>query len=110
MITEAAMQLLPAGGSQALHNEVVTVVNAAIQDDQGVIYAFGSYFKDPDGTTGSHDIHMNQGNPLDSHGGDNGVAQDGALFLNLPSTGEWIAVFLAFQTQTWDTDDNGNPA
>ena len=28
---------------------------------------------------GIHDIHMNQGNPKNNHGGDNGVWQDGAL-------------------------------
>lgn len=110
MITRDAMTLLPIGGSQALHNAVATAVNQAIQDENGVIYAFGSYFQDPDGTTGSHDIHMNQGNPLNSHGSDNGISQDGALFLNLPAGNTWIAVFLAFQTQTWNTDDQGNPA
>lgn len=110
MITRDAMSLLPTGNKQDLHDAVVTAVNAAIQDENGVIYAFGSFFQDSDGTTGCHDIHMNQGNPLNSHGADNGVSQDGALFLFLPATNKWIAIFLAFQTQTWNTDDRGNPA
>jgi uncharacterized protein YukJ len=110
MITKDAMALLPTGRGQDLHDAVVTAVNAAIQDDNGVIYAFGSFFEDPDGTTGCHDIHMNQGNPLKSHGGDNGVSQDGALFLFLPAANKWIAVFLAFESQTWSTDDQGNPS
>ena len=52
---------------------------------------------------------MNQGNPLDNHGQDNGIWQDGALFVNLPAQHTWIAVFIAFQTQSWQTDDQGNP-
>jgi uncharacterized protein YukJ len=31
-------------------------------------------------------------------------------FVYLPSQNQWIAVFIAFQTQTWQTDDQGNPA
>ena len=53
---------------------------------------------------------MNQGNPLNNHGQDNGIWQDGALFVYLPSQKRWIAVFIAFQTQAWQTDNHGNPA
>jgi uncharacterized protein YukJ len=52
---------------------------------------------------------MNQGNPADNHGADNGIWQDGALFIHLPSQNQWVAVFIAFQTQSWDTDRNGDP-
>lgn len=52
---------------------------------------------------------MNQGNPIGNHNQDNGVWQDGALFVNLPSQNTWIAVFIAFQTQVWTTDNDGNP-
>ena len=51
----------------------------------------------PEKLDGIHDIHMNQGNPAGGKGGgfsgDNGVWQDGALFINLPSKGTWTAVF-----------------
>jgi uncharacterized protein YukJ len=110
MITPDRMALLPIGDGNSLHDQVETVVNQAIQDDHGVVYGFGSSFADPGGAAGIHDIHMNQGNPLNNHGGDNGIWQDGALFVYLPSQNQWIAVFLAFQTQTWLTDDRGNPA
>ncbi len=110
MITPDRMALLPIGDGKSLHDQVETVVNQAIQDEHGVVYGFGSSFADPDGAAGIHDIHMNQGNPLNNHGGDNGIWQDGALFVYLPSQNQWIAVFLAFQTQTWLTDDRGNPA
>jgi uncharacterized protein YukJ len=109
MISRDAMTLLPIGNGRDLNDQVADVVNQAIQDENGVLYAFGSSYADANGSDGTHDIHMNQGNPLNSHGQDNGIWQDGALFLYLPGQNQWIAVFLAFQTQTWQTDDQGNP-
>jgi uncharacterized protein YukJ len=126
MITKAQMTLLPQlnakakGGSaeeqmiqrakaKALENAVVTLLNMTIADKDGVIYAFGSAYSDSGKVDGIHDIHMNQGNPKNNHGGDNGVWQDGALFIHLPSKATWTAVFLAFQTESWSTDLVGNP-
>jgi uncharacterized protein YukJ len=126
MIAKAQMTLLPkwnakakgGGGAEAemiqrakakaLENAVVTLLNMTIADKDGVIYAFGSAFSDKGRVDGIHDIHMNQGNPTNNHGGDNGVWQDGALFIHLPSKGTWTAVFIAFQTQSWTTDSAGN--
>ena len=52
---------------------------------------------------------MNQGNS----GGwmrDNGVWQDGGMLIHFPSDDRWVAIFLAFQSQTFHTDDKtGNP-
>jgi uncharacterized protein YukJ len=126
MITKAQMTLLPeqsekAKGSsaeaeaiqrakaKALENAVITLLNMTIADKDGVIYAFGSAYADGGKVDGIHDIHMNQGNPANNHGGDNGVWQDGALFISLPSKGTWTAVFIAFQTESWSTDSVGNP-
>jgi uncharacterized protein YukJ len=131
MITKAQMTLLPQlkanakgggakGGSaeeqmiqraraKALENAVVTLLNMTIADKDGVIYAFGSAYADKGKVDGIHDIHMNQGNPANNHGGDNGVWQDGALFIHLPAKGIWTAVFIAFQTESWTTDSVGNP-
>ncbi len=125
MITKAQMTLLPESGAQttgsaqdqmiqkaraaALQNAVVTLLNMTIADKDGVIYAFGSAYADSGEVDGIHDIHMNQGNPANNHGGDNGVWQDGALLINLPSKGTWTAVFIAFQTESWTTDSAGNP-
>jgi uncharacterized protein YukJ len=81
-----------------------------IADKSGMIYAFGSAYADKGKVDGIHDIHMNQGNPAKNHGGDNGAWQDGALLIHLPSKGTWTAVFIAFQTESWDTDSAGNPA
>ena len=57
---------------------------------------------------GIHDIHLNQGSPA-PHNSDNGVWQDGALFIHTPGDGKWLAFFLAFQSQFAVTDDHGNP-
>jgi uncharacterized protein YukJ len=126
MITKAQMTLLPkanakAKGSgveeqmiqqarvKALENAVITLLNMTIADKDGVIYAFGSAFSDNGKVDGIHDIHMNQGNQTNNHGGDNGVWQDGALLIHLPSKNTWTAVFVAFQTENWTTDSTGNP-
>lgn len=53
---------------------------------------------------GVHNIHMNQGN-ADEFKNDNGVRQDGALLFHFPAANRWVAIFLAFQSQKWHTDD-----
>lgn len=40
---------------------------------------------------------------------DNDTWQDGAVFIELPGQQTWTAIFIAFQTETWNTDNNGNP-
>ncbi|MBW3632949.1 MAG: YukJ family protein [Chloroflexi bacterium] len=57
---------------------------------------------------GIHDVHMNQGN-RDEHREDNSVWADGGLIFHEPGQKRWSAIFLAFQTQSWQTDENGNP-
>ena len=53
---------------------------------------------------GVHDIHMNQGNSA-GFAKDDGPWQDGGLIIRLPQPDRWVAVFLAFQSQAWHTDD-----
>ncbi len=103
-------QMLAQARSAALQNAVITLLNMTIADKDGVIYAFGSSYADAGKVDGIHDIHMNQGNPVNNHGGDNGIWQDGALLIHLPSKATWTAVFIAFQTESWTTDSSGNPA
>lgn len=93
----------------ALQNAVVQLLNQAVKDPGALVYAFGSAFSDNGKVDGIHDIHMNQGNPTNNHGGDNGIWQDGALFVYLSATRSYTAVFIAFQTESWHTDANGNP-
>lgn len=103
-------RMLDRARASALQNAAVTLLNMTIADKDGVIYAFGSAYADKGKVDGIHDIHMNQGNPADNHGADNGLWQDGALLIHLPSKGTWTAVFIAFQTESWPTDSSGNPA
>ena len=103
---EALGSAVPA---HALGNAVVTLLNEAVADPGSLVYAFGSAYADGGVTDGIHDIHMNQGNPTDNHGNDNGIWQDGALFVSLPGQMTWTAVFIAFQTESWETDGAGDP-
>jgi uncharacterized protein YukJ len=87
-----------------LHNEIDDMVVRAIQDSESQFFAFGSKFPD-----GIHDIHMNQGNPAGDFSSDNGTFQDGAIFVYFPGDERWLAAFIAFQSESWNTDDHGNP-
>jgi uncharacterized protein YukJ len=114
MITLAQMTLLPKNlaltdkADPAL-NAIDNLLNQAVAAKNAVLYAFGSAYSDSGKVDGIHDIHMNQGNPLNSYGADNGIWQDGALFVHLPTLNTWTAVFIAFQTESWNTDNKGNP-
>lgn len=58
---------------------------------------------------GIHDIHMNQGS-RGRFAGTNGSNQDGALFFHIKSENRWVAIFLAFQSQDWNTHpQTGDP-
>jgi uncharacterized protein YukJ len=112
MVQRADMNLLPIpghGNGQQLKNAVAELLNEAVADERGTILAFGSEFRDPNGVSGIHDIHMNQGNPPGNFEGDNGTWQDGAVWIQLSSEPGWIALFIAFQSQSWQTDAKGNP-
>ena len=91
----------------------------AIADPEALLYVFGQRWGPEPGVpdkvfwfrpgNGVHDVHLNQGNS-GRFRGDNGVWQDGALLMHLPGEGRWVAIFLAFQTQAWHTDDRtGHP-
>jgi uncharacterized protein YukJ len=88
-------------------------VERAAADPTAQVYVFGQRFGPeaaPDevfGFTpgnGVHDVHMNQGNSA-AFVRDDGVWQDGGLVLHFPTASRWVAVFLAFQSQSRHTDD-----
>ncbi len=113
MVQQSDMTLLPIpdqNPQDQLKNVVISMLNQATADPDGLIYAFGSAYSDPTGAAGVHNIHMNQGNPLNAaFSDDNGIWQDGGLFVHLPSNDQWMALFIAFQTQSWRTNDSGDP-
>ena len=102
-------RMLSRARSSALQNAVVTLLNMTIADNDGIIYAFGSAYADSGRVDGIHNIHMNQGNPAGPFERDNGAWQDGAIFIHLPAKNTWTAIFIAFQSESWNTDDSGNP-
>jgi uncharacterized protein YukJ len=111
------MRTLPAslpGPNNDLSDQLEHFIERAIQESDAKVYAFGQRWG-PETTTkdkifnflpgnGIHDIHMNQGN-VAPFLGDDGVWQDGGLMLQFPATQQWVAIFLAFQSQAWHTDD-----
>jgi uncharacterized protein YukJ len=100
------------GDPNELDDRLSEVLQRAIGTDGAEIFAFGNpwgpehkkdqYFHFTPGR-GVHDLHMNQGSPA-PHDRDDGVWQDGGLIIRFPGA-PTAAFFFAFQTQTFDTDD-----
>jgi uncharacterized protein YukJ len=113
------------GPDNDLNEKLHGFVSRAIDDELAKIYAFGERWgpephkKDKHfgffPGNGIHDIHMNQGS-AGRFKKDNGVWQDGALLIHFPAirsdddrilaVERWVAVFLAFQSQSFHTDDS----
>lgn len=111
-----ALKATAPGPDNDLNEKLESYIKEAIEND-ATLYAFGQkwgpeknkhdkYFDFLPGN-GIHDIHMNQGN-VGKWEQDNGIWQDGGLLINFENTGRWVAIFLAFQSQKYPTDDNGN--
>ena len=102
-----------------LSDRVEHYVARATREHGSEVYAFGERWgPEPDKRDkifgflpgdGIHDIHMNQCNHP-QFARDDGVWQDGALVFRFPSTDQWVAIFLAFQSQAWHTDDSSGHA
>jgi uncharacterized protein YukJ len=108
------------GDDNDLNDKINHYVQRALADESAVFYAFGERWgpenqKDKifgfKPNQGIHDIHMNQGNPVDgSFADDNGVWQDGGVMIHFPEQRQWVGVFLKFQSQAIHTDDRtGEP-
>lgn len=112
----ASMQPVPADGSGVtLHNLLDGQIERAKADDDAVLIALGESFSDPGADEtfgfsperGSHDIHMMQGNK-GTFANDNRINGDGALFIRFTG-GETVALFVRFDSQAIQTDNNGQP-
>lgn len=82
-------------------------VQRAIKNPEVDVYAFGEPFSSG---FGIHNIHMNQGDTTGSFSKEDGVFQDGGLFMHFRSGNEWLAFFSAFQSQSFHTDDRTGKA
>ena len=122
----AKMVKLPydkAGPDNDLNEKLDTYIKRAVTETYAhpetrevsypVLYAFGEPWGPehiPDKIfgflpgNGIHNIHMNQGN-MKRWQGDDGIWQDGGLIIFYPARDQWTAIFLAFQTQSFHTDD-----
>ncbi len=113
-----------AGPDNDLNEKIQNQIVRAINVPEATLYAFGERWGPEPGKkdkhfgflpgNGIHDIHMNQGNVGQFTSAD-GVWQDGALFIHFPAirdgntviaSEQWIGVILAFQSQSWHTDDS----
>ena len=113
------LPLAAAGPDNDLNEKIDAYVQRAMSDEHAMLYAFGEAWFEPDKADqyfgfkpgrGIHDIHMNQGDPSGTHAPDNGPWQDGGLIFEFPQAGQWVAIFLKFQTQAWHSDDErGRP-
>src|SRR3954468_20850447 len=100
------------GPNNDLADRLELYVQRALVEPGASVYAFGQREGPESGKAntvfgfrpgnGVHDVHMNQGNS-GSFVRDDGVWQDGGLLFRFGE--QWSAVFLAFQSQSWHTDD-----
>ena len=123
MFDRRHMRRIPAsrpGPGNDLVDELDYYVERSLADSTSRLHAYGTRWgpelHTPDQVfgfepgNGIHDVHMNQGN-RDEHWHDNGIWSDGGLIFQWrePDPARWSAIFLAFQTQSWHTDDHGHP-
>jgi uncharacterized protein YukJ len=92
-------------------------------ENQEYVVVFGTMYSDQDSdkssyghrryqqnnslpSQGVHNVHYNQGS-VGEHTNDNGIYQDGALFVKMPDA-SYSAFFFAFSEQCFNTDTNGD--
>ncbi|WP_172254104.1 YukJ family protein [Saccharibacillus deserti] len=103
------------GPDNDLNEKIVALIDAAMLAHAD-LYVFGDSWgpepKTPDyyfgfrPGRGVHNIHMNQGNEHPWHE-DNGAFRDGAILVHFAEGDRWTGLFLAFQSQSWKTDERG---
>jgi uncharacterized protein YukJ len=120
-----AMRVLPPEGPG--HDGLVQRLTAILQlakDQESDVFFYGNAFRKdnprqtdaafgytPQTPFGLDNVHMAQGDPqsINMRLGENGVWHDGACFIWDGRASRMTAVFLAFQSQAWHTDDTGDP-
>ncbi|WP_025706761.1 YukJ family protein [Paenibacillus graminis] len=104
------MQVVPVtvpGESNDLNDFIDKYMSKAKDEqDSAIVYVYGMHYED--GGLGVHDVHMMQGNTK-YQADENGIFQDGCVLVHYTLENKWIAYFLAFQSQSWCTDNHGKP-
>jgi len=119
-----AMRILPpeGPGEDGLVHQLSAMLEVAKSQDCDVIVYGNAFAKDnphqtdaafgmtPDTPFGLDNIHMAQGDPreLNMRLHENGVWHDGAAFIWDARARRMSAIFLAFQSQAWHTNDQGD--
>ena len=119
LVTQEEMKPIPLtspGTDNDLNDKLDHYVLRAMKESDARVYAFGSTFLNPGKkdeyfgfipAQGIHDVHMNQGN-AGQFKKDDGTFQDGALLFHFAKDDLWVAMFIAFQNQVWNTDEQGH--
>ena len=118
------MRVLPMegeGGDNLMHR--LTAILQVAKDQGSDVFFYGNSFRKdnphqtdaafgytPDTPFGVDNIHMTQGDPqaINQHVRENGTWHDGACFVWDAHGSRMTGAFLAFQTQAWHTNDNGD--
>ena len=119
-----AMRILPpeGAGDDGLVHRLSAMLQLAKAQDCDVFFYGNAFAKDnphqtdaafgytPDTPFGLDNVHMAQGDPraLDVRLHENGVWHDGACFIWDARARRMSAIFLAFQSQAWHTNDSGD--
>ncbi|MDA2299538.1 YukJ family protein [Bacillus cereus] len=119
LFDSSKMEELPStqpGLDNDLHDLFNKYIPKAI-NEEATVYIYGSKWGpehkadkvfDFSPSNGMHNVHMNQGNPKNGKfAGDNGTWHDGGILIQFED--KWVAIFLAFQSQSWCTDEDGHP-
>ena len=102
LFTPEQMTIMPPD-EEGLNNDLFERLEAILleaRDRNATVYAFGEPFSNG---RGIHNIHMNQGSVIERFKETDGIWQDGGLLVRFAD--RWVAVFTAFQSQCWHTDD-----
>jgi Uncharacterized conserved protein (DUF2278) len=87
-------------------NDVLNILRDLVTGSSR-IYVFGAPFTSGHGM---HDVHYNQGDPAGSQWyAANGIWQDGCVIVQKPGEDKLKGYFGKFITQSFTTDNNGNP-
>ena len=117
LLEKSDMSLLPhnvPGPDNDLNDKFDYFIAKSIHNADSLVYAFGEPWGPESNKKdkvfgfkpgrGIHNIHMNQGN-IKKYENDNGVWQDGAILIHFPHENRCVAFLLAFQSQSWTTND-----